>query len=161
MSVQIGSYFVFQIRFEPTVDVGADQLLVDDDLFELSAGGIVLPGLLRLELGSKPLLVFFLVNRFAALHFQKDDPLGQVFAAAVGQVETSIRFWGTLRFIERLEEQSLWHLDFLVRLKILFFGYALSCTTLRVVAITTRSVVQLNLPTQVFRLDDALDQLFV
>jgi len=40
------------------------------------------------------------------------------------------------------------------------FRYALSCTTLRVVGITTRSVVQLNLPTQNFRLDDALCQLF-
>jgi len=38
-------------------------------------------------------------------------------------------------------------------------GLVLSCTTLRVVGITTRSVVQLSLPTQVFRLDDALDSL--
>ena len=40
------------------------------------------------------------------------NPLGQAFATAAGQVETSIRFRGTLRFIERLEEQSLWDLDF-------------------------------------------------
>jgi len=38
----------------------------------------------------------------------------------------------------------------------LLLGYALSCTTLRVVGITTRSVVQLSLPTHVFNLDRAL-----
>ena len=39
---------------------------------------------------------------------------------------------------------------------VLILGYALSCTTLRVVGITTRSVVQLSLPSQAFGLDDAL-----
>ena len=43
-----------------------------------------------------------------------------------------------------------------MHLQVFIFGYALRCTTLRVVEITTRSVVQLNLPTQVFRLDNAL-----
>ena len=38
----------------------------------------------------------------------------------------------------------------------LISGKALSWTTLRVVGITTRSVVQLSLPTQVLRLDNAL-----
>ena len=33
-------------------------------------------------------------------------------------------------------------------------GYSLSCATLRVAGITTRSVVQLILPSQVLRLDD-------
>ena len=44
----------------------------------------------------------------------------------------------------------------LVHHPVFILGYALSCTTLRVVGITTRSVVQLSLPTQVFSLDDAL-----
>ena len=44
----------------------------------------------------------------------------------------------------------------LVLCLVLILGYALSCTTLRVVEITTRSVVQLSLQTHVFRLDDAL-----
>jgi len=43
----------------------------------------------------------------------------------------------------------------------LLLGYALSCTTLRVTGITTRSVVQLSLPTHVFNLDRALDLLEV
>ncbi len=43
---------------------------------------------------------------------------------------------------------------------VLVLGYALSCTTLRVVGITTRSVVQLNLPTHVFNLDEALEARF-
>jgi len=46
-----------------------------------------------------------------------------------------------------------------VHLHVLVFGYALRCTTLRVVGITTRSVVQLSLPTQVFRLNNALARL--
>ena len=39
---------------------------------------------------------------------------------------------------------------------VLILGYTLSCTTLRVLGITTRSVVQLSLPTHVFILDGAL-----
>gem|GEM_PF-4390367 len=46
--------------------------------------------------------------------------------------------------------------DTLIHLRVLILWYALSCTTLRVVGITTRSVVQLNLPTRDFRLGDAL-----
>ena len=41
-------------------------------------------------------------------------------------------------------------------LHVLNFEYALRCTTLHVVGITTRSVVQLSLPSQVFTLDDSL-----
>ena len=44
----------------------------------------------------------------------------------------------------------------LVLCLVLILGYALSCTTLRVVEITTRSVVQLSLSTYVFNLDEAL-----
>ena len=39
---------------------------------------------------------------------------------------------------------------------VLILGCALSCMTLNVVGITTRSVVQLSLPTHVFNLDEAL-----
>jgi len=44
----------------------------------------------------------------------------------------------------------------LVHLQVSIFGYILSCTTLRAVGITTRSVVHLSLLTQVFRLENAL-----
>ena len=37
----------------------------------------------------------------------------------------------------------------LVHLQVLIWGYALNLTTLRVVGITTRSVVKLSLPTQI------------
>gem|GEM_PF-4064497 len=45
----------------------------------------------------------------------------------------------------------------LLHIQDLILGYAVGCKTLRVAGITTRSVVQLNLPTLVFRLDDALE----
>jgi len=60
---------------------------------------------------------------------------------------------------EQLSATPQW--AFLVHHPVLILGYALSCTTLRVVGITTRSVVQLSLPTQVFSLDDAIGLDFV